>query len=215
MLNGKIYIGQHKVGDDKYLGSGKKITLAIKKYGKENFNRETLYRTSNLKVLNRMEVYYINKFESFLDDIGYNIATNVQNSPMLGRKHSLETKKKFRENMMGNKNLLGHIHREESKKKMSDSSKGYSPTPESIEKTRLSLLGKPKSKTHRARMRGANNVNARVIVQYGLDDTYIKKWSTAAVASRILGLNKYSIANCARGNNKTAGGFKWSYDIEN
>ena len=37
-VNNKIYIGQHKTDniDDGYIGSGKLITSAIKKYGKKN-----------------------------------------------------------------------------------------------------------------------------------------------------------------------------------
>lgn len=48
LLNGKTYIGRHKVKkgrtitSDTYWGSGKIITESIKKYGKENFKKEIL-----------------------------------------------------------------------------------------------------------------------------------------------------------------------------
>lgn len=45
-VNGKIYVGVHKVADTwdsrKYLGSGNAIKTAIKKYGRDNFTRTTL-----------------------------------------------------------------------------------------------------------------------------------------------------------------------------
>lgn len=44
LVNGNFYIGVHKCRDeeDNYLGSGTALFRAIKKYGKNNFKRETL-----------------------------------------------------------------------------------------------------------------------------------------------------------------------------
>lgn len=44
LVNGKQYIGQHTTTklDDGYLGSGKLMKLALKKYGEQNFKREIL-----------------------------------------------------------------------------------------------------------------------------------------------------------------------------
>lgn len=45
LVNNKFYIGVHKSSKlmDEYLGSGKLISLSIKKYGRENFIRENLF----------------------------------------------------------------------------------------------------------------------------------------------------------------------------
>lgn len=63
LINNKIYIGIHtsSVLDDEYLGSGALLKKAIKKYGKENFKRETIKLCSNLEELLLEERKIVNK----------------------------------------------------------------------------------------------------------------------------------------------------------
>ena len=73
LLNDIIYVGFHKTSaDDGYLGSGTNILKAIKKYGKENFNRVTLedVKTTNWK---QREIHWISALSATCDVIGYNI----------------------------------------------------------------------------------------------------------------------------------------------
>ena len=72
LLNGKIYIGQHKHNKCNYFGSGTYILKALKKHGRENFKRETLFECDNISDLNEKESYYIKLYNSTDLRIGYN-----------------------------------------------------------------------------------------------------------------------------------------------
>lgn len=57
IVNGKFYIGKHKTNEitDSYMGSGKRLKYAIKKYGIENFHREILHVCRTEKQMNILE----------------------------------------------------------------------------------------------------------------------------------------------------------------
>lgn len=77
-VNDKIYIGQStKEYNNTYLGSGKKITRAIKKYGKENFIKQLIEHCEFYEIDDK-ECYWINKFDSTNEKIGYNILEGGQ-----------------------------------------------------------------------------------------------------------------------------------------
>jgi group I intron endonuclease len=83
LVNGKVYVGQHKVKnketlDPKYLGSGANLIRAINKYGKENFKREILKLCYTETQMNVYELYFSKKCNDALDyDIGYNLCHGV------------------------------------------------------------------------------------------------------------------------------------------
>lgn len=61
LINGKIYIGQHTTSnlDDGYIGSGKILIRAIKKYGVENFRKEIQGFYEDIDELNYMERLFV------------------------------------------------------------------------------------------------------------------------------------------------------------
>ena len=75
-INKKKYIGQHKCSTEKdgYLGTGKTLKKAIKKYGKNNFTRKTLYRAESPEELDKMEIAFISAFRATERNDYYNIA---------------------------------------------------------------------------------------------------------------------------------------------
>lgn len=126
-INNKRYIGKRickcDIENDKYLGSGKILKQAIKKYGKENFIKTTLEICETEDELNNKEKYWIKYFDACNNDLFYNIAeggtggdtfthlstkeqdrirkiqsqySSGQNNPMYGKHHSQNTKEKIR-----------------------------------------------------------------------------------------------------------------------
>lgn len=76
LINGKIYIGQHRANefDVSYYGSGKYLRNAVNKYGVENFVVDVLEWCDTREQLNEREIFYIKHFNSREHSIGYNIA---------------------------------------------------------------------------------------------------------------------------------------------
>jgi group I intron endonuclease len=109
LINGKIYIGKDSKNNKKYIGGGKLLKLAIKKYGRKNFLKETIEVCETIDELNQKEVYWIEKLNSRVSDIGYNILVGGEISPMKNNKHTDETKIKMSINhidVSGDKNPM-------------------------------------------------------------------------------------------------------------
>lgn len=79
LVNGKIYVGQTISKDPHYLGSGTKITDAIKKYGHNKFKREILKECESQKLLDVWEFVFIKKLRATDARIGYNILPGSAN----------------------------------------------------------------------------------------------------------------------------------------
>ena len=99
LINGKIYIGQRMFCDsnwhnNNYLGSGKWITRAIKKHGRENFKREIIEYVKFKKDIDNIETKWIEFYDATNPLIGYNIAKYGSTS-MKDFHHSDESKKKI------------------------------------------------------------------------------------------------------------------------
>ena len=120
MINGKIYIGQHKstVFDTDYKGSGVYLQCAIAHYGIENFNVELLEAVESQEELDASEIRLIEEYNSRDLNIGYNIAVGGaggQNG--IHRKRTAETRQKIADSW----NRRNRVMSEETRKKLRDS----------------------------------------------------------------------------------------------
>jgi len=156
LVNNKIYIGCHATNnlDDGYLGSGKLLFAAIKKYGKENFSRTILETFTNPEDMFSKERIIVNE-DLISSDTSYNLvvggsggfkvqdiddwksklkASRGDRAPFKGGSHSEESKRKISNSGKGktawNRGLpgtwVGKTHSEESKQKITICKKGQS-----------------------------------------------------------------------------------------
>lgn len=77
LVNGKIYIGQHKAEKfepEIYLGSGTLFRRALYKYGKDNFTQQLLCECMSQQEMNAKEKHYIQKYNATDIKVGYNLS---------------------------------------------------------------------------------------------------------------------------------------------
>lgn len=98
LINNKIYVGQaySRKYKTNYLGSGKYIKRAIKKYGRDNFKRELIEWCDCQTQLNEREIYWIAKLDSRNQKVGYNITIGGEGNKGLWDKKSDEEKEAYK-----------------------------------------------------------------------------------------------------------------------
>lgn len=197
LINNKSYIGKDHKNNPAYLGSGKLLKRAIKKYGKDNFKKEILEYCIDNDHLNECEIFWINKLDAVNSDNYYNIASGG-NGGKLG--NVVNEKRKA--------SLIGHILSEETKQKIKEKAIGRKASAETKKKMSNSAKLRDLSYLHNMH-KGSGNPRAFPIYQYSLDMILIKKWDYCKLAIESLGLNYTAISECLSGKQKTAGGFVW------
>ncbi len=73
-INGKKYIGYSTRNDDSYFGSGPLILAAIKKYGKQNFEKIILEECSSLEDVSKAEIKWIEFYDAVNSEEFYNLS---------------------------------------------------------------------------------------------------------------------------------------------
>lgn len=156
-LDGKYYIGCHCTEDenDDYLGSGKHLTSAIKKYGRENFVKDILFILDNKQDMFDRERELVNE-EVVKNPLSYNLKIGGSGgNPGLvgafkGRTHSTETKEKIR------KSALEQVTTDQKRQKLSQNN--WSKKDPVGHKEHVTNINKniPKSESHREKLRESN-----------------------------------------------------------
>lgn len=179
------YVGCHQTDnlEDGYLGSGKYLKRAIKKYGPTNFKIEILYSVSSKDEMFRLERSIVN--ESLVNDpLSYNLKIGGSGGnpgivgAFKGKTHSMETKEKQRQAS------LKQIVSDETRQKLSMNN-AMKNNPEIRKKVSDSLTGRTLSEEHRKKVAEANigkiivnnGINAKRISQEDLVEYQNSGWS--------------------------------------
>lgn len=133
-INGKIYIGKTESKPNGYLGSGKYILRAIKKYGKENFTRIIIDMDNNRKSLREKEKFWIKFYDARNPEIGYNILEGGEGFGS-GKEHP------FYRKVGENHPSWGNHHNEKTKQLLRISREGTKHSEETLMKMRLARVG--------------------------------------------------------------------------
>ncbi len=102
LLNGKRYLGMcayHRNNHNTYLGSGKALRRAIKKYGSNSFSREIIEECPTKEDMIAAEIRYIAEYNCVNDQSWYNMNHGgYATRGFTGKKHSEETIALMRKN---------------------------------------------------------------------------------------------------------------------
>ena len=162
----KINIGKEVRNQKNYMGSGKIIRQALKKYGRENFKKEVLEKCTNKESLALREKYWIQLYKSKNFEL-YNIAEGGEggrttefpwNFGLKLNSLSEEHKKKI------SNSLIGRKRPQEVRKKISESHKGRSKS-EKHKKTLSEInMGKKLSEETKIKMSNVRkNVKQKIL----------------------------------------------------
>jgi hypothetical protein len=149
-VSGKTYVGKHQTLnlDDDYFGSGKLLKLAIKKHGRENFTKEILHVFDTEDEMNEAEKLLVKT-----DSSTYNMCPGGKGG--WGYVNELEETREARIRGGYRAIELGKcFHCPETKSKCKAYWQTHGHRPESIEKNRMSHLGKTMPVGHQS---GARN----------------------------------------------------------
>jgi len=123
-----------------------------------------------------------------------------------GKTISNKTREKISVN--NGRGMLGKLHSKEAREKMSKNATGRIVSIET--RNKLSEIRSGENHWNY----GGISPNIKSVLQFTRDNIFIKEWNYMALAGETLGINKYNIGRCCRGELKTCGGFSWKYNIK-
>lgn len=239
IVNNKKYIGQKVYDKDNkwvtYLGSGVALSLAIKKYGKNNFHREIIEECFSKEQLDKREKYWISYYDAVNSKLYYNIASGGDGGNTYAGKSADELKQISEKMSLSRKGILNQKGNNPKSKKViclndmkifeccSDAEDFYGLRKESVcsvcNPNRISKTIYCKSLGKRLQFEYYENGKKYTFKEYKRN--YCPKavkcletnvtYDSAKEAQKILGINSMYITKCCNGILKSTNGMHFCY----
>ena len=195
LVSGKQYIGSDSNNNPNYLGSGTGFTKALKKYGKENFRKDTIVECSSHEEMRKLEIFYIQKYNAHKSSMFYN-RSDKGHGQGGGERHW----------------NYGKTASEETKQKKSLSMTGLVRSKKTKDEIGEGMKKAWASGAFKNRELPSDKLGSRKeTLQLDLDGNLIKRWSSKKQAARELGYNNVSIGNVCNNKQSQYKGFIWRY----
>lgn len=120
LINGKKYIGKDTQNKKSYLGSGKLLKKAIKKYGIKNFKKTTLEFCKDTLELSNREKYWIDFFDAVNNKNYYNLVHGGDGGDTFSKLSDEQKINNILVKSNNGKNRIGNSLKEEFFKKRGD-----------------------------------------------------------------------------------------------
>lgn len=224
LINNKKYVGQtqsfyNRMSQYKRGAFNKYMKHAIDKYGIDNFDIIILERDVLLDKLDEREQYWIDYYQSYLDNNGYNIcrfagttrgfrhtdeSRNLMKKIAIQRFSSEEEKLKVRGE---NNGMYGKQHSVEWKHNHSEWLKNKWATNEDYRKFWHDKMSGENNYFYGKHLCGDKNGHAKTVRCVELNKIY----TTVKEAAECSGTSRQNISHALNGHQDTAGGYHWEY----
>ena len=224
-LNGKMYIGQTKQELEQRWRNGEgykkspRFYNAIQKYGWDNFEHVVFATGLSLDLANLLEEFFIRKYDTTNDEIGYNIAFGGDNKiiPQESIQKMLQVKKANRHNY----DFLKEVHQYDMDGNYLNTYDSYR---EASRQTNVGRAGIAKCCKGDAKSAGGflwsndkvdnikyDSMKQQQVDRFTKDAVYVDSFLTAKVAEKELGISSSAIYACCNGRLKSVCGFIWRF----
>jgi len=203
-------IGIYKITNpegEAYIGLSKNIEKRFKNHKTLQFNKHTKLKESLIKYSPDLHLFEI------LEEINISNLNKSQLDMILRKRERywINIYKTFNNGLNENKGGGGCVsHTSQSKQKIGEKQKNK-PKPHTEEWNKnigLSLLNKKQSINTVEKRRISNS---KPIIQYDLNDNFIKEWPNGKIAAKELNITYSGINHCCLGKTKSSGKYKWSF----